>query len=244
MPSRAAQHVNDPCASEVARAESFDRAVERVAAAHDFRRHPYLRWAWEASTTRDAFRRTQLPFRFAVGGWSQALAAVLARAPRPELCRGIVRNIADEHGETVDGSHAASFRRYLTALGATDDELGSPCPIAVRAFQQGTTNFCLVRPFEAGAALLGIVEHVYVDISAEIVRLLDERGWVEPGSQDHYDVHEELDVTHARDLLDLARPAWSSPRGRDEVALGLSLGAHLFRRLYLDLLPADAHAAE
>ena len=42
-------------------------------------------------------------------------------------------------------------------------------------------------------------------------------------------------MEHARDLLDLARPAWSEGRGRGEVALGLALGAHAFWQLYLDL---------
>lgn len=217
---------------------SLSAAVELVSSAYDFRRHPYFLWAWSAQTDRAAFRASQAPFRFAVEGWAQALSAVLARTPRCDLRRGLVRNVADEHGESAERGHAASFDRYLVALGATDAERRGPCPIAVRAFVEAMTNFCLVHPYEAGAAALGIVEHLYIGISADIGRQVVDRGWAAPGAQDHYAVHEELDVHHARDLLELARPAWTDARGRGDVALGLALGAHSFWQLYRDLLPA------
>jgi pyrroloquinoline-quinone synthase len=224
--------------AEVAERPSFETAIEAVSSAYDFRRHPYFLWAASPATPREAFQKSQVPFRYAVEGWAQAVSAVLARIPRLELRLGLVKNIADEHGEAFEQSHKASFRRYLAALGTPDDELATPCPIAVRAFQQATTNFCLVHAYEAGAAALGMIEHLYIGISADIGQLLAERGFTEPGSQDHYAIHEALDVEHAKDLLDLARPAWAEARGRSEVALGLLLGAHHFWQLYLDLLPA------
>lgn len=224
---------------DLAQVSDFDQAVRAVAAHYDFRAHPYFRWARHPETTREQFRVSQLPFRFAVEGWGQAVAAVLARVPRVELRHGLARNVADEHGDGLEQGHTTSFRRYLAALGMIDGELEETCPVAVHAFNQGTTNFCLVQPYEAGGAALGIIEHLYIDISADIVSILADRKWAAPGSQDHYAVHEELDVDHARDLLALARPAWHEPRGRQRVALGLLLGAHLFWQLYLDLLPAD-----
>lgn len=213
----------------------FDDAVAEVAAAYDFARHPYFLWAHAPATTRAEFRASQAPFRFAVEGWAPALAAVLARVSDVEARRGIVKNLADEQGGGPGHSHTASFRRYLRALGATDAELEAPCPIAVHAFSLQTTNFALVAPVEAGASALGIIEHLYIGISAAIGRLVVERGWAAPGTQDHYEVHEELDVEHARDLLELARPAWSEARGRRAAGLGLALGAHTFWQLYLDL---------
>jgi pyrroloquinoline-quinone synthase len=222
---------------QVADLESLDAAVQTVARAYNFRRHPYFLWARHPDTTRVSFRCSQVRFRYAVEGWSQALSAVLARVPWLEQRRGLAQNIADEHGEVLERSHKASFHRFLTALGTTTAELRTPCPVAVRAFQQATTNFCLVMPYESGAAALGIIEHVYIGISHDIGRLLHERDWVEAGSQDHYAVHEELDVTHARDLLALAADGWGDRRSRREVALGLLLGAHHFWQLYLDIMP-------
>jgi pyrroloquinoline-quinone synthase len=225
--------------AQIAHLDSLERAVTAVAQGYDFRAHPYFVWASNHATDREAFRRSQARFRFAVEGWAQAVCAVLARIPRLELRRGLANNVADEHGELLELSHKASFERYLRALGTTEAELEAPCPISVRAFQQATTNFCLVQPYEVGAAALGIIEHVYVGISADIGRLVVERGWVLPGSQDHYVLHEQLDVEHARELLDLAAPAWAEARGRRGVALGLLMGAHHFWQLYLDLMPHE-----
>jgi pyrroloquinoline-quinone synthase len=217
---------------------SVTAAVELIATRYDFRAHPYFRWMVDPATDVVDFRRSQVPFRFAVESFSQALAAVLARVPELELRLAVAENVAEEHGHgRVRASHKATFVQYLRALGATDADLHHGCPVTVWAFNQSLLDFCLVQPYESGAALLGIIEHLYVGISASIARTLRDRAWVVPGSQRHYDVHEKLDVSHARELLDLCEPAFSESRARSQIALGLLLGAHWFWRLYLDLMP-------
>ena len=42
------------------------------------------------------------------------------------------------------------------------------------AFSEATTNFALAHPYAAGAAALGIIEHVYIGISADIGALVTE----------------------------------------------------------------------
>jgi pyrroloquinoline-quinone synthase len=218
---------------------SVTTALKLIEAQYDFRGHPYFLWMAERTTGVTEFRRSQVPFRFAVESFSQALAAVLARVPELELRLAVAENVAEEHGHgKVRASHKATFVQYLRALGATDADLQRGCPVTVWAFNQSLLDFCLVQPYESGAALLGIIEHLYVGISASIARTLRDRAWVVPGSQRHYDVHEKLDVSHARELLDLCEPAFSESRARSQVALGLLLGAHWFWRLYLDLLPS------
>jgi len=87
-----------------------------------------------------------------------------------------------------------------------------------------------------GAAALGMIEHLYAGISGAIARAVRDRGWAAPGSQEHYEVHETLDIEHARELLEVAEPAWETKRTRAYVALGLLLGARYFWALYEDLL--------
>jgi pyrroloquinoline-quinone synthase len=222
---------------QVVECASLERAIKLISRAYNFKRHPYFIWAQHPATTRTSFRCSQARFRYAVEGWSQALAAVVARIPRMEIRRAIVENMADEAGAAEERSHKASFQRFLVALGTTRDELETPCPIQVRAFQQALTNYCLVHEYDAGAAALGIIEHLYTGISAAIAQLIAEREWAAP--QDHYDVHAELDVEHARELLRLAEPSWPIERLRREAALALLLGAHHFWTLYNDLLPTD-----
>lgn len=226
--------------ADVATQPTLDDALSVVERAYDFPHHPYFEWLRAPATTRDAFRATQLPFRFAVESFSQALAGVLAHIPRLEDRMTLAQNIAEEHGHGITlMSHKYTFLEYLVALGAVPAELEVPCPVWVTAFNHALRNLCLAQPYEHGAAALGVIEHLYASASAEIARTIVERGWVQPGSQRHYSTHEVLDVTHARELLDVARPAWDTPRTRSTVALGLLLGAWHFWRLYQDLLPDD-----
>jgi pyrroloquinoline-quinone synthase len=221
---------------ELAAQPTLDAALDRVAAARDFSRHPYFVWLVSEAATREQFRRTQVPFRFAVEEFPHALAAVLARISDSSQRTAIAENVAEEHGRGNElASHKATFLQYLRALGAADDELDAPCPATVAAFNQALLGFCLANPAEAGAAATGVIEHLYIWISGTIARLVRDRGWCAPGSQRHYEVHELLDQTHARDLLAVARPGWRDPVTRAQVALGLAVGAEWFWTLYRDL---------
>jgi len=225
---------------ELARLETLDAAVNAVAERYDFASHPYFRWLASDAATRGAFRDSQLPFRFAVEAFSQCLAAVLARTPQLERRMGLAANVAEEHGEgSLERSHKHTFEGFLRALGATEDHLALGCPVEVLAFDRALLDHCLVERPEVGAATLGIVEHLYVDISRVIAERILARGWVEPSGQDHYRVHERLDVVHAEDLFTIARPGWRSEHLRPDVARALALGAHHFWSLYAGLLPDD-----
>ena len=218
---------------------SFDAALAALDAAYPFAAHPYLAWMVAPGTDREAFCATQVPFRHTVEGFSCALAATLARLPVLEDRLPLWCNVAEEHGHgAAAASHKHTYLAYLGALGATPEELARPATAPVLAFDQALLGWCLTHGPEAGAAALGAIEHAYVGVSAAIAHAVHARAWVTPGSQRHYEIHEVLDVVHARDLLAIAAPAWAEPRTRAEVALGLALGAHWFWTLYADLLPA------
>lgn len=233
-------------ADDLASLSTLDAAVAVIAEVYDFCQHPYLLWMQAETTSCEAFRYSQVPFRFAVESFSQALAAVLARIPLLEARMLLAENVAEEHGHGNHlRSHKYTFRDYLCALGATETDLQTPCSTPVLAFNQSILTYCLTQSGEAGAALLGVIEYLYVGISATIARTIHTRGWVKPGSQSHYAVHEILDTEHAKDLLMLARPAWNAPRdvkhplwgNRTHIAQSLLLGAHYFWSLYRDLQP-------
>jgi hypothetical protein len=216
---------------------SLDEAVRHVAASYDFSRHPYVEWMTKQADV-SALRRSQVPFRFAVEAFSQSLAAVLARIPRVEERIGVADNVAEEHGRGDPlVTHKQTFIGYLRALGAMPAELDEDCPVVVSAFNHAVLNYCLAQPHPAGAALLGMIEHLYVGISGTIGETIVARGWVAPGAQQHYETHRRIDVEHAEQLLARARPTWPEPTARACTAHGLLLGAHWFWRLYLDLLP-------
>ncbi len=225
-------------ARELEARDSFDAAVRLVASAYDFSRHPYFVWIAAKRTGAVEFKKSQLPFRFAVEAFSQSLAAVLARIPSLEARLGVADNVAEEHGRGNQlASHKRTFAQYLKALGATPSELAADCPVAVAAFNQSLLGFCLTQPHPAGAALLGIIEHLYIGVARTLAETVHARDWVEPGTQRHYQVHQALDVEHAEDLFVVARPSWREPTARALTAQALLLGAHWFWQLYRDLLP-------
>jgi pyrroloquinoline-quinone synthase len=223
---------------EVADCSSLDQALLTVAEMYDFQWHPYFLWMRSAAADRDTFRQSQLPFRYAVETFSQSLAAVLARVPALEARMALVDNINEEHGRGNPlRSHKATFRQYLQSLGATDSELADASSTNVLAFNQSVLNYCLTQSPESGAAMLSAIEYLYVGISATLARTIADRQWAPPGSQSHYAVHEQLDVDHARDLLQLAAPAWDHPHQRRQIAQSLLLGAHYFWNLYEGMQP-------
>lgn len=64
---------------------TLETAIVKFSEVYNFRHHPYFIWMQDAATTREEFRKSQLPFRFAVESFSQALAAVLAKIPSLEM---------------------------------------------------------------------------------------------------------------------------------------------------------------
>jgi pyrroloquinoline-quinone synthase len=222
--------------SELIELPTLELAVQKVANIYDFDRHPYLIWMTDPTTQRDAFCRSQLPFRFAVESFSQALAAVLARIPTVADRLTLFTNIAEEHGRgNILHSHKFTFQEYLLALGANEADFCVPCSTPVLAFNQSILAYCLTQNPEVSAAMLGTIEYLYVGISAKIARTLADRQWTLPGSQSHYLNHERLDTEHARDLLNIASPVWHEPRSRVQLTQALVLGAYYFWRLYADL---------
>jgi pyrroloquinoline-quinone synthase len=214
-------------------------AAHAISRAYDFREHPYFLWTWSADTTQVAFRRSQAPFIYAVEYFSQAVAAVLARVPSVrERLATVFDNVREEHGGgAYERCHRATFTTYLKMLGLSDEEIEQPCPPRLLAFTEGLRNFCLVHPAEQGAALLGIIEHLYVGISRQLLDVIAARAWGDIGAQNHYTAHEELDVRHAHDLFELCRAGWGVPGRWQDIAAAMLLGAHYFWTLYLDLQP-------
>jgi pyrroloquinoline-quinone synthase len=131
----------------------------------------------------------------------------------------------------------ATFCQYLKALGATSEDLLTAISEPVLAFNQLTQTYCLTRSPAAGAAMLGMIEYLYADISARIAKTIHDRVWVMPNSQFHYVPYEAVDYTQAQDLWAIAASSWQVERSRQQVAEGLLLGGRYFWDLYNGLYP-------
>ena len=222
---------------QVQKQYTVDLAVALVQKSYHLKNHLYFQWMRNPKTTRDGFRQSQVPFRYAAESHAQALAAVLAHIPHVDLRMKLARNVAYEHGMGKEqATNKGRFVGYLRQLGATDEEIALPCPVEVRAFAQSILNFALISPYEAGAAMVGIIEILFVSVSLMTKEAVLDREWITDGSE-LYSLHEESDLEHAQALLELAEPGWTAPRTRDNIAQGILLGAHWVWTLYNQLLP-------
>lgn len=222
-------------AADLAHLSSFDEVVACVCRLYDFNNHPYIEWMLEPSTTVGQFRATQLPFKFAVERFSQPLAAVAAKLDRTSDRLAVVENLSEEHGLLGGGvAHVLSFAQFLRAMGVTQAEVDACTPpVHMHAFSEALLGHCTIRSPRAGAAALGIIEALYVNISDAISKTILQRKWVLQNTQSHYAVHAELDIKHAKDLLDIARPAWySDATAKAEICGSVLFAAHQFWTLY------------
>lgn len=161
------------------RYNAVEEAARAIRDAYNFERHPYFFWIRHPTTTLEDFRKSQIPFVYAVEYFSQPLAAVLARTPSvQDRLQTVFENVGEEHGfGDFEKCHRATFVSYLKSLGVPDHEVESnPCPTRVAAFTEALLNFCLVNPPDKGGALLGIIEYLYVKISQLLIDTIRERS--------------------------------------------------------------------
>lgn len=215
--------------------EEFSDAYSHVAKIFDFSQHPYFEWM--AATDKQSFADSQIPFRHAVEGFSCALAATLAKIPEFVRRVKLAENVAEEHG--LVGSkiaHIQTITEFLTVMGVSESQIDVPCPPGVYAFNQSIRNYCLTNSPEAGAAMLGIIELVFITISKVISTHIVSSGWTHEGSQRHYEVHEILDVEHSQVLFNISKYHWRRDFNRKDIGQGMMLGAYYFWDLYNTLL--------
>ncbi|WP_395737055.1 TenA family transcriptional regulator [Prosthecobacter sp.] len=208
----------------------------------------------DGSLDRERFCETQQQFFFAVRYFSRPMAALMARMPSSALRRSLVHNLAEEHGYVDEVApvfdpalaHDMTFLRFLETLGVSRAEMNHVREAeAVRAFNTSLMGVCMMERTDLALACLGVIEHVFADISARIGRTAVERGWVPAEKLVHYNLHQEIDGRHAAEFFECVLQAWQGGgEGRAAVEDGVKLGLHVFDRLYVDLWKATTHPHE
>ncbi|WP_372367035.1 iron-containing redox enzyme family protein [Candidatus Uabimicrobium sp. HlEnr_7] len=214
--------------------DSLEDSYLYVAQQYNFKKHPYFLWMHEESAC-ESFLQSQLSFRYAVESFSCALAACLSKISHLERRIHLAENVQEEHGGgDLRKAHKHTFLEFLRALGAREEQLLLPCNLGVQAFNESIRNFCLANSGACGAALLGMIEYLYIDISAQIAQKISTSKWVLPNSQSHYAAHEVIDVEHARELFEICVDDWD--KSSKDIASAMALGGYYFWNLYLSML--------
>src|SRR6185503_9904751 len=204
----------------------------------------YFRSLSDGAMDKVGFQRSQAQFFFAVRFFARPMAALAARLPDSQARMALARNVGEEHGDfRGEQAHDQTFKKFLSSIGVTEETLAATREGAeVRAFNQALMGTCAMAEPDLAFACLGIIEHTFAGISAEIGRAVTKRGWVDGGNLVHYTLHSELDKRHAREFFDVVEPAWRlGGHRRRPIEDGFSLGLYLFDRLYTDLSRIAAH---
>ena len=225
----------------------MDAVIADALSAHRPDDNPYFVALDDGSFSKDDFLETQIQFYFAVIFFSRPMAAVAAKIPDAALRLEVVRNVWEEHGEgNASIAHGATFSELLSRLGGigqADIARRALWP-EVRAFNTALVGAAVLDEHIVSVGMMGMIERMFVDISARLGRGIVARGWLEESRMIHYALHEELDVKHAEDFFAILRPTWSArPADRYYVEQGIRLGAYVFDRLYRDLHRARARRA-
>ena len=214
-----------------------DRA-QQICEAVGIEDNPYFLALREKRFERDDFVATQAQFFFAVRYFSRPMSALAARIPTNRQRLEILRNVWEEHGEgSLSHSHRQTFLFLLARLGVDLEavEQVPPWP-EVDQFNTTLSAVCMLEDYRVGAAVMGIIEYMFSDISAWVGRGIVDNGWLSPERLIHYRVHQELDVRHSQDFFDLISPDLETHR--DLIERGLWLGASAFDSLYRGLYQA------
>src|ERR1041384_1761450 len=175
--------------------------------------NPYFVRLRDGQLEKNLFIRTQVQFFHAVRFFPRAMAALTVRLPDSASRRGLILNLAEEHG--YDGekggfnpamAHDRTFAAFLASLGATNNALAAE-RAPVRAFNLAILGACQTEPIPMAFACLGIIEYAFADISALIGAAVVQRGWIAQGELVHYNLHATSDKEHAAEFLGSAEAA-------------------------------------
>jgi pyrroloquinoline quinone (PQQ) biosynthesis protein C len=178
-----------------------------------------------------------------VDHFPRLLAAVLSSIPDWRLRMPLVENLYCEHGRMHPAEvHAVTYRRFLAALGVTDEELaGSRPAVAVVAYNRAVLDLCLHQPYPEALGALGVIEEVVARASPLVARFAARASQVSDADAVHFSDHATLDLSHADEIYQLA--ARCLQMGSDaraerwaQVRRGVELGFYYHCRLYSDLL--------
>ncbi len=225
-------HRGDP-AHSLSQCLTLQAAVEQVAELYEFQWHPYFIWMRSVAVNQSQFSRSQVPFQYAIDAFAAAFAAVAHSAELP-LVESVV--LANATVLTRPSAPRLAFQNCLQRLDRRVD-LGVSCPSDMALANRRILNHCLTQPIAAGAATLGMIEYLYVDVSATITQIVQHRGWADQESDFYCMIHGALAVNATPDLLTLASTTWEQPEARSQTARSLMLGAQYLWDLYDGLYP-------
>lgn len=206
----------------------------------DVKNNPYFMALRDKTFDKNDFVETQIQFYFAVVFFSRPMAAAAAKVPCPKQRLEIIRNVWEEHGEgDLSDIHGHTFTQLLNRLDVKDlNEIDKRAlwP-ATRQFNTTLAGATALDEHLVGVGLMGIIEYMFSQISAWVGNGIIDNGWLTVDQMIHYNLHEKLDIKHAKDFFDVIEPTWEKGSVEDRYVIeqGIRLGAFTFYQFYENL---------
>jgi pyrroloquinoline quinone (PQQ) biosynthesis protein C len=176
--------------------QSLQQALEDAVQPLDTLTHPFYRAWTEGMLTGEALAWYAAQYRHSVEALPELLGGALARTADPETRAGLRRNLDEEEGR-VGTAHARLWAQFSRAVGAEEE--------APLAETEGSRERLaeLVEAGEVSAlAALWAYERQTARVSETKRAGLRLYGIEAPEAVAFFQVHQELDVHHAQDLLE------------------------------------------
>ena len=215
---------------------SLTQCIDNVLKDADYENNPYFVNLRNGQFEKEDFLETQIQFYYAVDFFPRPMAALAAKIPTHELRLEVLHNVFEEHGEGEKKKfHKFTFLTLLQRLAnisQADVDRRALWP-EVRHFNTTLAGVCVLDEYIVGTGVLGIIERMFVDISAWIGEGIIGRQWLKEEQLIHYNLHKELDIKHAQDFFRILEEPWKeSEKNRYYIRQGLLLGSYCFNSMY------------
>ena len=204
--------------------EEFLERLKREVIGHPALVHPFLERFGEGDASEQGIRLFAIQYYRHVRVSRLYLAALIANCDRDEkLQLALAEILFDEYGHLNPAeTHPALYRRFLTALGITEEEWEAPPTIPeIQLYISAHRELTRDPDIRLGLGALGPasewpVPPIYVRLTEGLKKAAD----LPHEALEIFTSHVTMDVTHARIMMEAIAPYTETEEGQKEVREG------------------------
>lgn len=132
--------------------------------------------------------------------WSQILGYLVFQCDDYKKRKNIINNLYDENNGNL--THVETFYLFLKELKYNNDIDNIDLETYVELYNKLLTNIIKNNSFDNNCQILGSIEYIYHKISIDLVNWY--RLKYNKNPENHFTLHEILDITHSKELFELS----------------------------------------
>lgn len=132
--------------------------------------------------------------------WSQILGYLVFQCDDYKKRKNIINNLYDENNGNL--THIETFYLFLKELKYNNDIDNIDLETYIELYNKLLTNIIKNNSFDNNCQILGSIEYIYHKISTDLVNWY--RLKYNKNPENHYTLHEILDITHYKELFELS----------------------------------------